>query len=344
MSQQESFEQLKSDFLAGLPDKLADKSVTSYNQSIKRLEWFLDYADLDYTAINKRSDIVVHIPGKKTSFGTSNTLLDYWAKWMLHEKGYAESTIETTYSYARSFFLYLYNEGHVEKNLTENFVIGSYIDYGATLQNSKWPENYVFISPEQHKTMIENVGPPKFRNKAILNLLYETGMRRAEISSLEKQHVDLKTNEIIVPAVKAEKTRPASISDKLSTQLEIWRDVRREAYINSDSDYFFITDDVRSENGMSPRTVGDIVSYAAESLEEQDTVTTADGTERYKYSTHSYRHGFAEQFIQSSGEASIYSLKELLGHKDVSTTEQYLLSEKDDFLRNEANKHAPRID
>ncbi|ATW87045.1 site-specific recombinase XerD [Halohasta litchfieldiae] len=344
MSQQESFEQLKSDFLAGLPEKLADKSVVSYKQSIKRLEWFLDYADLDYTAINKRSDLVVHIPKKETSLGTSNTLLDYWAKWMLHEKGYAESTIETTYSYARSFFLYLYNEGHVTKNLTEDFVIGSYIDYGATLQQNKWPENYVVISPEQHKTMIENVGPPKFRNKMVLNLLYETGMRRAEISSLEKQHVDLKKNEIIVPAVKSDKTRPASISKKLSTQLEIWRDVRREAYINSDSDYFFITDDARSENGMSPRTVGDIVSYAAESLEEQDTVTTADDTERYKYSTHSYRHGFAEQFIQSSGEASIYSLKELLGHKDVSTTEQYLLSEKDDFLRSEADRHAPRID
>lgn len=344
MNQQESFEQLKSDFLAGLPDKLADKSVDSYKQSIKRLEWFLDYANLDYTAIDKRSDIVVQIPGKETSLGTSNTLLDYWAKWMLYEKEYAESTIETTYSYARSFFLFLYNEGHVTKNLTEDFVIGSYIDYGATLQKSKWPGNYVFISPEQHKTMVENVGPPMFRNKVILNLLYETGMRRAEISSLEMQHVDLKVNEIIVPAVKSEKTRPASVSEKLSTQLEIWRDVRRETYINSESNYFFITDDSRSKSGMSPRTVGDIVSYAAESLEEQDTVTTADGTERHKYTTHSYRHGFAEQFIQSSGEASIYSLKELLGHKDVSTTEQYLLSEKDEFLRNEADKHAPRID
>ncbi len=344
MSKQESFEQLKSDFLASLPDKLADKSVLSYKQSIKRFEWFLNYADLDYTAINKRSDIVVQIPGKETSLGTSNTLLDYWAKWMLYEKGYAESTIETTYSYARSFFIFLYKEGHVTENLTEDFVISSYIDYGATLQKDKWPENYVCISPEQHKTMVENVGPPKFRNKVILNLLYETGMRRAEISSLEKRHVNLKKNEIIVPAVKSEKPRPASVSDKLSTQLEIWRDVRREAYVNSESDYLFITDDTRSKSGISPRTVGDIVSYAADSLEEQDTVTTADGTKRNKYTTHSYRHGFAEQFIQSSGEASIYSLKELLGHKDISTTEQYLLNEKNEFLRNEADRHAPRID
>ena len=344
MSQEESFSQIKSDFIVSCQDKLANKSVVSHKQSIKRFEWFLEYAGLDYTAINERSDIVIEIPGIETSIGSSNTILDYWTKWMLHEKGYAESTIETTYSYARSFFLYLYNEGHVDENITENFTIGDYINYGSTLQNKKWPENFVAISPEQHKTMVENVGPPKFRNKLILNLLFETGMRRAEVSALKLHHVDLKKNQITVPAVKSDKTRPATISEKLSTQFKIWRDVRREAYINSQSDYFFITDDSRSTNGMSPRTVGDVVSYAAESLDDQDTVKTADGTKRNKYSTHSYRHGFAEQFIQSAGDSSIYSLKGLLGHKKVSTTERYLLTEKDEFLRSESDKYAPRID
>jgi site-specific recombinase XerD len=337
------FEDLQSWFIGGKVDKIEPNSIISYRQSIKRFGWFLEYANLDYTALNKRSDIVIDITGSE-DINTANTLLDYFAKWMLHEKEYAHSTIETTYSYLREFLIFLYREGYVEENLTESFVIGSYIDYGDTLQEQKWGDDYVAIDPNQHKVMLENVGAPKFRNKIILNLLYESGMRRSEIAALEKHHLTLKINKVKVPEIKSEDTVPIRISDKLATQLKIWMDVRRETYINSDSKYVFVTDDIRSTNGMTPRTVGVIVRNAADALNDQQYVTTSDGTERAKYTTHSYRHGFAEQYIISSGESSIYDLSKIMNHKDISTTKRYLSDDREEYLMNETEKHAPRID
>jgi len=339
----EDFDDLQSWFIGSKLNKVKPKSISGYKQSIKRFKWFLDYADLDYTALNKRSDVVVYVTGDE-DINTSNTLLDYFVMWMLKEKSYAHSTIETTYSYARQFFLFLYNEGYVDENLTENFVIGEYIEYGDTLQKQKWGDNYVAINPGQHKIIRENVGPPKYRNKIIVDLLYETGMRRSEIAALQMNHVKLDINRVDVPEIKSYNTSPIRISDKLTTRLKIWIDVRRESYINSESNYVFITDDVRSSNGITPRTIGQIVKNAADALDDQEYVTTADGTKRAKYTTHSYRHGFAEQYIKSSGESSIYDLNQLLNHSDISTTLRYLNDDRDEYLMKEADKHAPRID
>jgi site-specific recombinase XerD len=77
-------------------------------------------------------------------------------------------------------------------------------------------------------------------------------------------------------------------------------------------------------------------------LETQKKVVTQSGQERHRLTCHSYRHHFAESFLQEHSNSSIYDLKELLGHHSVSVTEVYLNDTEDEYLRQQMQQFAPK--
>lgn len=327
-----------------------DKSIETirgYKYSFKRLNRFIYDYDLSYSEIDRGTNLSVdidHLEGRANTLN-SNNILDYFVMWLLHDEGYPSSTTNTTYKFVQPFLDFLHAEGYIEYDAVKHFSLGSYINYGETQQSKHFGDDYVALSYDQYRTVRENVQPPIFRNRLILDLAWTTGMRRKEIACLTLDDVDWKTGRIDVPDVKGGE-RPLWVSDRsLKTNLQLWEEAKRQGYYNTDSDWFFLTDDQQQAEGagISPARLSQMFRRAAEHLEDQDSYETQAGYEKYKYSFHSLRHGFAEYFIQQSGDNSIYTLKELLSHESVSTTEQYLQSDKDEFLRGQMKEYAPSI-
>lgn len=325
-------------------DNIAKNTMKGITGSLQRFGNFLTEKNLTLADIDKKSDIEIPIDSLETSQITSNNLIDYFILYLRDEKEYAHSTIKTTVTYVNKFLKYLHTKEFIEYNIMENYSIAEYIDYGETKQKKEWGDNYVAISKEQHKTIIANVPPPVFRNKLICNLLMSTGMRRSEVANLKLDDVQLDDRRIEVPAIKSD-ARTVFYPRKVKTQLSVWISTRRAScYYADESDYLFCTD--RSER-IHPNQIGDVVRQAAENLPDQKHIHSQDGQKRAKYTTHSYRHGFAEHFIQQSedgtGQASIYTLKELMGHSSVDVTEQYLNTNKDEWKKEQMDSFAPNV-
>ncbi|QLH78173.1 tyrosine-type recombinase/integrase [Halosimplex rubrum] len=348
-----SFEELRDAYIASKRGKgKAKKTFNGYKYSLQRFERFLDEFDLEYTDIDAETDIAPDFDGVidetidqeiVTVERSDNNILDYFIMWMLHDEEYAKSTVQTTYNYVQPFIKFLRSEGYVEYDAADETSVTDYVKHGTTAQKEKWGDDYVAVSPEQFEAMYQNAPAPKFRNRLILSILYSCGIRRAEICALQMGDVDLDDRRLEIPPVKTETGRRVWFSEKVKTNLEIWMKAKREAYYNSDSDYLFVTNDSRSNGGISPKRVSKIVRQAADHLEDQEVIETQSGQERAKYTTHSLRHGFAEEFIQSTGESGIYELKEILGHHSVSVTEIYTSGDKDEFLRSQMQRHGPQL-
>ncbi|AXR82109.1 tyrosine-type recombinase/integrase [Natrarchaeobaculum sulfurireducens] len=323
-----TLEDLKTAFINGRRATKAPKTIAGYKHNIDRFNDFLDEYDMDLRDLDRKSDIVVPLPSLEGGSRLSDlNLLDYYLTWMNDEEDYAESTVRSGFGSLRAFINYLYEKGVIEYNPVNDIKLGDYIDYDSTEQKEEFSESYVAITDEEHKEMLNNVPNPVFRNKLILNILNETGIRRKELAYIEKDEVYLDERRIHIPDVKGAE-RNVWFSNSLRTNLEIWIDVKRKAYTTSNSKYLFNT--TRSER-ISPKRVGQIVKLAAEDLDTQKTMKTQSGQVRGRISTHSYRHGFAERFLGNNGD--IYALKTLLGHSSMSQTEKYLESEKREYLR-----------
>jgi site-specific recombinase XerD len=328
----------------------ADKTFSGYRNSLQRLEWFLRAKDISYTDIDKETDIAVEIDDPEDDIQPSkiddNNLLDYFLLWLLHEEQYATSTVQTTFNFVQPFIRFLKNEEHISYNATDDIQLSNYLTYGETAQGKRWNEDYVAVSPEQFETMLEHCPAPRFRNRLMLSLMFGCGLRRAEVAALELDHIILEKNRIDIPAVKTDEGRAVWFEpdESIHTNLNIWINGKRSAYYNADSsDKLFVTNDSRSQDGITPKRVSKIVREAADHLDGQDYIEDKNGVEKAKYTAHSLRHGFAEEFIQSAGESGIYELKELMGHSSVSVTERYTSSDKDEFLSSQMQRHGPEI-
>lgn len=143
-----------------------------------------------------------------------------------------------------------------------------------------------------------------FRDQLFLRLLYETGMRRAEVLTLTESSVDFGAGTIKVRG-KRDKERIIPIENELSHTIKCYFSLKKE--IEGCSDAFF----VRS-NGL-PFKQYDVNKVVKKYMTE---FSSAD-----KISPHVFRHSFATHLLNDG--ADIEAIKELLGHSDLAATEVY---------------------
>ena len=140
------------------------------------------------------------------------------------------------------------------------------------------------------------------RDRAIIEVLYGSGMRRAELAGLNLDDVDLASRTAIVTG-KGNKTRMVPLTDAAAMAMRSYLAVRP----GSNDRAFFLS---RSKARLGLRQVWQIVKdYAHHSGIDRAT-------------THSMRHSFATHFIEGGGDVS--TLQKLLGHANISTTQVYL--------------------
>lgn len=143
------------------------------------------------------------------------------------------------------------------------------------------------------------------RNYLIIQLLYQTGMRRAELISLKKKDIDLEQKEIKVLG-KRNKQRIIPITQNLTQLIKEYLSLSECDGLHQDSPFII------RENGkeMYPKLVYNIVNTYLSAI-----------TDKKKTSPHILRHSFATHMLNEGAE--INAVKEVLGHAGLASTQVY---------------------
>jgi len=221
-----------------------------------------------------------------------------WIVSMLENK-YSTVSVHRKISCLRVFYRYLRKEGIVKSDPLEKVVLPK--------RKKTLP---VFVEEEALTNLLDNYsfgdGFAGIRNRTIIELLYLTGMRRSELIGLRDQDVDLAEGSLKVTG-KRNKQRIIPLVKSFNQRLEEYIKVRNENVDTSDNGWFFITD---KGNKLYDKYVYNTVNkYLA-------MVTTIE-----KKSPHILRHTFATHMLNRG--ADLNSIKELLGHANLSATQIY---------------------
>jgi len=144
------------------------------------------------------------------------------------------------------------------------------------------------------------------QEKLIIEMLYQTGMRRAELINLQWKDVDFHQQQIKITG-KGNKQRIVPSSVYLLNQLQTFRQEQKDFFSNDVHDYVFLTE---QQQPLYPNYVYRIVKHY------MNFCTTAT-----KKSPHVLRHSFATHL--SNNGAKLNDIKELLGHASLASTQVY---------------------
>lgn len=166
--------------------------------------------------------------------------------------------------------------------------------------------------------------PQDYRNKAMLELMYATGLRISELINLKMSNIDLELN-LIKTIGKGSKERIIPVGDYATEYLKEYIYNYRSSFIKkNNSEYLFLN---RSGNKMSRQMFFKIIQKLA--LEKNI---------KTKFSPHTLRHSFATHMLEYG--ADLRTIQELLGHSNISTTQIYTHMSTDKLRENYDNFHS----
>ncbi|MFV8370383.1 tyrosine-type recombinase/integrase [Flavobacterium sp. LB2R40] len=155
-------------------------------------------------------------------------------------------------------------------------------------------------------SMQSAIGFEEIRNKLIIDLLYTTGVRRTELVHLKIINIDLSAGTVKVLG-KRNKERILPVLPIVMDQFSLYLDVRSSLVAIVDNDYFFLTKKgLKLNDSFVYRLINSYFSTVSEKV---------------KKSPHILRHTFATHLLNSG--ADLNSVKELLGHSSLASTQIY---------------------
>lgn len=217
---------------------------------------------------------------------------------------YKKNTVARKIASLRTFYKYLYREKKVDANPAMN------------LNPPKRPKQLPkFLTPYEVEQILNNIKidtPAGYRNKAILELLWATGMRVSELSGLNFEDLNLDNNEIRVFG-KGSKERIILVTDRAKTYLQRYIDTARPLVAkgyrvdtDEDSPVFINNTGFR----LQTRTISNVINDVVEKIQLPKHVTP-----------HVFRHSFATHLIENGADLRV--VQELLGHASISNTQIY---------------------
>lgn len=218
---------------------------------------------------------------------------------------YKKTTVARKIASIRTFYKYLYRERLVETNPALNLI------------TPKRPKSLPkFLTTDEIEKILNSVKidtPAGFRNRAILELLWATGMRVSELSGLNFGNLNLENNEITVFG-KGAKERIVLVSDRAKTYLQRYLDTARSLVakgfrlesITETTPVFINNTGYRLQNKTIRNVINDIVN----------TIQLPK-----KVTPHMFRHSFATRLIENGADLRV--VQELLGHASISNTQIY---------------------
>lgn len=143
------------------------------------------------------------------------------------------------------------------------------------------------------------------RDHAMIELLYSSGLRLAELTNLDLTDIDLR-EAIITVTGKGNKTRQLPVGRQALDALKSWLK-RRQELENAEGPALFLS---KRGKRLSPRSIQDRLKQ----------ISIKQGMQG-KVHPHMLRHSFASHLLESSGD--LRAVQELLGHENISTTQVY---------------------
>jgi integrase/recombinase XerD len=216
----------------------------------------------------------------------------------LYERRYADTTVARKIAAIRSFLHFLQAEGVVDSDLTEHLTsprIGKYL-----------PHSVAEDEVEFLLTMPSSDNPTGLRDRAMLRMLWATGMRVSELISLDIEHVDM-TSDTVRCTGKGSKERQIPFGLQARGALSQYLDDGRPSMARR-----------AIERALFLNHHGDRLTRQGFWLILKSYARQA-GIDRI--SPHTLRHSFATHLLNN--EAELRVVQELLGHSNISTTQIY---------------------
>ena len=232
----------------------------------------------------------------------------------LSEKGLTKRSTNRKISTLKSFYAFLQRISLINVSPVEGL---------STLKF--YPEKQIPFSKEemQDLSVILDSGEVELLDRLIIEVLYQTGMRRAELCDLLLENVHFYRNEITVIG-KGNKQRIVPISPVLMQELKVYNDEYRKP--NPDVDlYFFVTPKGKK---ITEKFVYLLVIRYLSAV-----------SSKRKRSPHILRHSFATHILNNGAEIS--KVKKMMGHASLSSTQVYTNADIEQ-LKNIFNKTHPR--
>jgi integrase/recombinase XerC len=213
----------------------------------------------------------------------------------LSENNISRRSINRKLSSLKSFYLFLLRIGEIEVSPAEN--ISSLKFY---------PEKQIPMSEQEMQNLSDQVFTQVHNvlEKCVLEVLYQTGIRKAELCGMTFENVNLNGNEIKIIG-KGNKQRVIPISDNLSVLLKSYVEIRNpETEYKS---YFFVN---KKGKKLTEKFVYLMVNKYLSLI-----------TTKEKRSPHILRHSFATHVLDNGAEIS--KVKKILGHSSLASTQVY---------------------
>ena len=213
-----------------------------------------------------------------------------------YRRGLAARSIQRRLSAARTFFRYLLREKHVKVNPV--------VSVSAPKSGKRLPGN---LDADRMARLLDIQGDGALvdRDRAILELLYSSGLRLSELTDLDCSDVDMQDATVRVTG-KGNKDRIVPVGRLALAALAKWQKSRREL-AGTDEPALFVSNRGRR---ISSRSVQARVKHWAK----------RQGIDANVF-PHLFRHSFATHLLESSHD--LRGVQELLGHANISTTQVY---------------------
>jgi len=240
-------------------------------------------------------------------------------KFLLQRRkdGLADSSVRLLTIAIRVFFRWLVRRGKVKTNVTTLIAPGKV--------TRKLPETLNEISMEDLIESIPLNRPLGLRNRAMLELLYSSGLRLSELISAKVSNFD-ESGQVIRVTGKGAKTRMVPVGSKAIQAIQLYLEKERPKLL---------------QKGITrKRRIGGVIKTTVGRSEPPEIFLSRDGTKLSKVRVwqvvgecaraagipkhvypHLLRHSFATHLLANG--ADLRAIQEMLGHADISTTEIY---------------------
>ncbi len=257
--------------------KVSDNTLSSYKNDILRFEEFLVQSS---TSLIK---------------ATKTNVLDFVMS--MQEKGQSSSTLMRKLASIRSFYGFLLKEKMLETDPTEN--IKNFKSEGKIPEILTGPEVEILLSQPKENTLLG------YRDKALLELLYATGMRVTELINLNIEDVNIDVGYISCKS--KGKTRVIPIYADAAKALKNYVLKARPLMTTVGDGTLFVN---RNGTRLSRQGFWKIIKGYKESAKITKEITP-----------HTLRHSFAVHLLENG--ADIKSIQEMLGHSNLSSMQVY---------------------
>lgn len=216
----------------------------------------------------------------------------------LHRRGLSGKSLQRLLSSLRTFYRYLLREGEARDNPAEGL--------SAPRVGKRLPKT---LDPDQVQHLLNNReddGPLALRDQAMMELLYSSGLRLAELLSLDTDTIDFADASLVVTG-KGAKTRHLPVGRPALEAVREWLKVRKTLVSDPEEKALFVG---RRGQRLGPRSVQQRLRRAS----------MRRGLDNPLH-PHMLRHSFATHMLESTGD--LRAVQELLGHSDLATTQVY---------------------